>query len=110
MPVQTVYKSNFTTGELAPRLKSRSDLGKFAGAAEQLKNMLITPAGAAVRRPGTRYIANAQDQSNACRLIPFEFSVTQAYMLEVFNNGVAFFKNQGQLIAENSDGVITNGT
>ncbi len=102
--------SNFTTGELAPRIKSRIDLGKFQAALEYTRNFIITPAGAAVRRPGTKYIIEANDQTNPCRLMPFQFSIEQAYALEWSDNALRILRNKGIVATEDTDASITNGT
>ncbi|KKL44930.1 hypothetical protein LCGC14_2360760, partial [marine sediment metagenome] len=48
-------------------------------------------------RPGTRYIATAKNSDEAVRLIPFEFSTTQAYIIEVGDEYFRFYRNGGQI-------------
>ena len=74
--------SNFTAGELSPRLDGRNDLAKYSAGCATVENMVIYPHGAAARRPGTTFIAEVRDSSKSTRLIPFEFSTTQTYILE----------------------------
>ena len=74
--------SNFTAGELSPRLDGRNDLAKYSAGCATVENMVIYPHGAAARRPGTTYVAEVRDSSKSTRLIPFEFSTTQTYILE----------------------------
>ena len=89
--------SAFTSGELSTRLTGRVDLKKYFSGCETLENFLIHPHGGATRRPGTRYVADAKSASAISRLIPFQFNVTQAYVLEFYNNGFRIFKDGGQV-------------
>ncbi len=50
------------------------------------------PQGAATRRVGTQFISEVKDSSAKTRLIPFEFSTTQTYMLEFGNTYIRFLK------------------
>jgi hypothetical protein len=89
--------SAFTAGELSTRLAGRVDMKKYFNGCETLENLLIFPHGGATRRPGTRYVADAKSTSAVSRLIPFQFNVTQAYVLEFYNNGFRIFKDGGQV-------------
>ena len=48
--------TNFTAGELSPRLDGRNDLSKYPAGCKTLENIVIYPHGAAARRPGTQFI------------------------------------------------------
>ena len=85
--------SNFTAGELSPKLDGRTELQKYFNGAKQLQNFLVVPQGGATRRPGTQFIAETKTSANAARLIPFEFNVTQAYVLEFGNNYFRIYKD-----------------
>jgi len=89
--------SAFTAGELSTRLAGRVDMKKYFLGCETLENLMIFPHGGATRRPGTRYIADAKSTSAVSRLIPFQFNVTQAYVLEFYNTGFRIFKDGGQV-------------
>lgn len=89
--------TNFTAGELSPRLNGRSDLTKYFNGCETLENFLIHPHGGATRRPGTRFVAEVKTSSLQTRLVPFQFNVTQAYVLEFGNNYFRIFKDGGQV-------------
>lgn len=62
-----------------------------------------------MRRPATRYIAEEKSSSVKGRLKPFEFSTTQAYMLELGEKIMRFYRHQGQIIGGVTTAVITNG-
>ena len=90
--------TNFTAGELSPRLDGRTDLTKYAAGCSNLENLVIYPHGAAARRPGTTHVAEVADSSKKTRLIPFEFSTTQTYILEFSNLKIRFFKDNGAIL------------
>ena len=73
---------SFAAGELAPSLRRRTDLAKYAVGLDTLKNMIVLPQGGAQLRTGTRFIHEIKTSSNKSRLVSFVFSITQAYILE----------------------------
>jgi hypothetical protein len=97
-----VQLTNFTGGELSPRLDGRNDLQKYSTGCKTLENMIIFPHGSAARRSGTQFVAEVKDSSKETRLIPFEFSTTQTYMLEFGNQYIRFYKDNGQILSGGS--------
>ena len=94
--------TNFTAGELSPRLDGRNDLSKYPAGCKTLENIVIYPHGAAARRPGTQFIAEVKTSSAKTRLIPFEFSTTQTYILEFGNQYMRVYKDKGQVLSGGS--------
>ena len=92
-------QTNFTTGELDPLLRARVDLEQYPNALEKATNVVIQPQGGLKRRPGTRHLfelpASAAD---GVRIVPFEFSVDDSYMLVFVDLRMYVIKN-GALIA-----------
>lgn len=88
--------TNFQSGELSPRLEGRIDLQKYSSGAQTLENMIVYPQGGATRRPGTYYAGTSKDGGKV-RLIDFEFSDEQAYVMEFGNNYIRFYKDGGVL-------------
>jgi hypothetical protein len=97
-----VQLTNFTGGELSPRLDGRNDLAKYPTGCKTLENMIIFPHGSAARRSGTQHVAEVKDSSKETRLIPFEFSTTQTYILEFGNQYIRFYKDNGQILSGGS--------
>jgi len=97
-----VQLTNFTGGELSPRLDGRNDLAKYPTGCKTLENMIVFPHGSAARRSGTQYVAEVKDSSKETRLIPFEFSTTQTYMLEFGDQYIRFYKDNGQILSGGS--------
>ena len=94
-----VQLTNFTGGELSPRLDGRNDLQKYPTGCKTLENMIVFPHGSAARRSGTQFVAEVKDSSKETRLIPFEFSTTQTYILEFGNQYIRFYKDNGQILS-----------
>jgi hypothetical protein len=87
--------TNFTGGELSPRLDGRNDLTKYSSGCKTLENFIVYPHGAAARRPGTTFISEVKTSAKKTRLIPFEFS--QTYILEFGDQYIRIYKDQGQV-------------
>ena len=100
-------QTNFTTGEVDPLLKSRIDINQYYNALDQARNVLIQPQGGIERRPGLEFIfevPSAANPQNGMKLIPFEFSTTQSYMLLFVHNRMYIFKNKELVTNINSSG------
>jgi hypothetical protein len=79
-------QTNFSTGELDPLLRARVELEQYNNALAKATNVLIQPQGGLRRRPGTKHILELPNTStasagNGVRLVPFQFSVSDSYML-----------------------------
>ncbi len=91
------FQTNFTAGELTPKLAGQVDFKKYNNGVEELQNMTVFPQGGATRRYGSRFVAEVKDSSKSTRLIPFEFNITQAYQLEFGDQYIRFYKDNGQI-------------
>ena len=98
-PAQT----SFNAGELSPLLKGRPSLDKFKNGCETLENFIPQIQGPARKRPGTRFVAEVKDSADATRLLPFEYSISQSYVLEFGDLYVRFYLDGG--VVESSPGV-----
>ena len=97
--------NNFTAGELSPRLEGRTDVSKYFNGCKKLQNFLIHPHGGASRRPGTKYVNTVKASANFTRLIPFEFNVEQAYILEFGNQYFRIHKDGGTVVDGSSNAI-----
>jgi len=98
----TAAKQNFTSGEITPRLSGRTDLGRYDNAAQTIENFLVQPHGGLGRRPGTQFIREVKTSSAQTRLIPFQFNVEQAYILEFGNTYFRVYKDGGIVVSGGS--------
>jgi len=94
MPRTISAQTSFTAGELDPRLTARHDYDGYYKGAETLTNVICLPQGGIKRRPGLKYIATHTE--SAVRMVTFEFSTTQTYLL-VFVNAKMYVYKDGVL-------------
>ena len=102
MPRTTLALTSFVSGEFSPKMDGRTDFDKYSSGAKTMENFLVHPQGAATRRVGTQFIAEVKSSAAKTRLIPFEFSTTQTYILEFGNTYIRFFKDKGQILDSGS--------
>ena len=88
--------TNFRTGEISPKLEGRIDLQKYNESVQTLNNMLVFPSGGVTRRPGSFFAGRSKDGGKV-RLINFEVSDEQAYVLEFGATYIRFYKDGGIL-------------
>lgn len=88
--------STFNAGEWSPDLYGRIDLDKYRNACQTIENFVLLAQGPATRRPGTQFIAATKTDS-VVRLIPFEFSTEQAYVIEAGAGYFRFYMNGGRI-------------
>lgn len=79
MPKAYRLQSNFTKGVLDPTLASRTDVDAFYNGVAVGRNVVPLTQGGLKRRPGLEHIATGN--ADAQRLIEFEFSVEQRYLI-----------------------------
>ena len=102
-------QTNFSTGELDPLLRARVDLTAYQNALEKATNVVCQPQGGIRRRPGTRYITalpntSTESAANGVRLVGFEFSTSDSYMLCFTHNRMYIFKNKTLITNINGTG------
>lgn len=102
MGVLSILKRVFNTGELSPKVYGRTDIDRYNGGLKTMLNMVPIPQGGCTRRPGFEYVAAAKNNNAAIRLIPFQFSETQAYIISAQNGVFRFFRNGGAILGANN--------
>src|SRR3990167_1614851 len=102
MPKVSPILTNFSAGEVSPLLDGRVDISQYYNSAKILENFLILPAGGIRRRPGTYYVDEVKDSTRKTRLIPFQFSTSQTYQIEVGDRYMRFYQNRGQITSGGS--------
>jgi hypothetical protein len=107
----TQFQTNFSVGELDPLLRSRVDLQQYQNALEEATNVLVQPQGGIKRRPGLEFIHSfGSSAADNFKLIPFEFSVTDSYLLVVTTGKIYVFKDgvkQGNINGLGNDYIVT---
>ena len=98
-------QNDFTSGEIDPKLRARTDITQYKSALTTAQNVSIQPQGGAVRRDGTKFVHELDaGAANAVRMVGFEFSVSDSYML-VFTPGKMYvYKNRTLVTNINGSG------
>ncbi len=104
MPKVNHLQTNFTAGELSPRLHGRTDIAKYANGAATLENLTILPHGGITKRSGTGFVARQSDGSAKGRLFPFQFNTEQSYML-LFENNLIRVMADGGLVTDTAENI-----
>ena len=99
-------QTNFTTGELDPLVRARVDIDAYNNALQIAKNVICQPQGGVTRRPGTKFINQLTGSpANGFRLVHFEFSVDDSYMLCFTNGSMFVYKNKVLVHTKTSTGI-----
>jgi len=77
-----VAQVNFSRGEIAPHLYGRFDVDAWQSGLKTATNVFVLKYGGVAKRPGMQFVAEVIDATAENRLMPFQFSLTQAYALE----------------------------
>lgn len=99
----TYRQTSMIGGEIAPSLQGRVDIGRYQEALSRCRNFFVQYHGGVSNRPGFRFLNEAGNQTRAVRLIPFEFSTTQTYVLEFGHLYMRVYKN-GAIVLNSSTG------
>jgi hypothetical protein len=95
-------QTNFTTGELDPKLRARIDLQQYYNGLQTATNISIQPQGGFTRRDGSKYITSLPaGAANGVKMVPFEFSVDDSYMLIFVDQRMYVFKDGALITAIN---------
>lgn len=91
-PVQT----NFSSGELSPRLLGRSDIERYQDGVETLENFHVLTQGGIARRRGTRNVFRTAVQASGAnvRLLDFVFSRNDAILIEISAGAFRFSRRR----------------
>jgi hypothetical protein len=89
-------------GELSPYMDARTDVEKYRTGCRQLENMIVLPYGGVYRRAGTEYLGEAKLGNKRCRLIGFNFSVTTRFVLELGDQYLRVWGNNGPVLSGGS--------
>lgn len=89
--------NNFNGGELSPLLDARADTGKYRTGCRKLRNFIPRAVGGVFSRPGTEYMGPAKFGDKKAALIPFNFSRTTSFQIELGDEYVRFWSNRQQV-------------
>ncbi|MDN7497927.1 hypothetical protein QZM89_22250 [Burkholderia gladioli] len=93
----TTLQSNLNAGELSPPLGGHIDLDRYANGVKVMLNAIPQIEGGSRRRFGFRQIASTKSTFTT-RLVPFVFSKSQAYVVELGEQYARFYTVDGQIL------------
>lgn len=92
------FQRSFAGGILSPEMFGRFDDPRHQNGAETLDNFICVPAGAARRRPGTKFVRAAKYTDKRFRMLPFRFSATESIAVEMGEGYFRFHQNGGTIL------------
>ena len=93
MPKAHYMQNNFNAGQLSALVQSRADIDQYKNGVAELTNFIPVIQGGLQRRPGSRFAHEVKDSSKATRLLEFEFSTIESYILEVGDQYFRIYRN-----------------
>lgn len=97
---------SLTGGEISPSLSARVDLQRYSTSLKTCRNFFIRATGGASNRAGTEFVAELNADSLGA-LIPFIYSVEQAYMLVLQEESINVYADGG-FVESTTTRTITN--
>jgi hypothetical protein len=79
---QNLVQPSLSGGELAPALYGHVDLQRYGISLALCRNWIVNLGGGLKNRAGLRYTGTCASSTKRSRLVPFQFSSTQSYVLE----------------------------
>lgn len=96
-------QTNFSAGELTPRMWWRSDVARYQNGAETIENCIPSVHGGVERRPGQRFLASAKYAgARRADVVSYSFNVDQSYLLEFGHQYIRFFSSTGAQLLDES--------
>ena len=95
----TVYpiQADFSRGELDPELHARIDIAYYKSALKTCTNWTVLKKGGLRKRSGFKMVREVKDSTKRVRLVPFVFSITQPYVVEMGDLYARYYANGGQI-------------
>lgn len=97
MPKVSPMQTSFGGGEFSALMNGQVELDRYKQALEISLNYIPTLQGGLVRRSGNKFVAATKTAGTKARLLAFEFSTTQAYIIEFGDQYVRFYRNNGRI-------------
>ena len=89
----------FVGGEWSPQMEGRIDEERYPLASHICQNFIPLKQGPAMFRAGTVYVQAVKSSANRSWLLRFEFSQTQAFVIEFGDMYARFYTNHGPELA-----------
>lgn len=97
---------SFNSGILSPKVDVRVDTEKYRAGCRRLESMIPEKYGCATKRPGFKYVATSYGSSTVVALMPFVYSSTVVYKIELGNLYMRFYYGDAVLLDGATEVVI----
>lgn len=87
-------QTDFTAGELSPRLLARTDLDLYKKGTKTFENMICLPHGGSQRAPGFIFVDELYDSTQKGQLFRFVYSRSSAYLIVMNGGQIQFIKDR----------------
>lgn len=104
------FLESINSGEFSPRMEARVTFERYVNAAKLCRNLLLLPQGGMTRRPGTRFVKEVKDSSANTIIFPFQFSQSDAWVLEGGSTYFRFYRRQARIDVPDTSVAVTNGS
>jgi len=98
-----IIQTSFVGGEFGASLLGRTDFPQYANALAIVQNWIVRPYGSLVSCPGTMFVNAAQTGGSTTlsgiKLVPFVFSVTDAYVIEMGGGNFSFYTSDAVVVS-----------
>lgn len=101
---KTAYaQTNFTSGELTPKLYGRGDASNYQNGAAIIENAVVSIHGGLDRRDGLLYVSPVKNgAASGVRIIPYVFNESQAFLVELGAGYARFYTALGARLVDDS--------
>lgn len=103
------FKTSFTGGEITPELFGRPDLDRQQNGLALCENFVVLPHGPVQNRAGLRFCNAAKGGDSPTRVLPFSFSNSQTFAIELGAGYFRFF-SLGEFVTAPGADIVTNGS
>lgn len=105
MPKVIAAQTNFSAGQLSPRLHGQPDLKGYQSGVAEMYNFYPLAHGPFRRRNGWHYVTDIPGTFGVLK--PMQVSTYESYMLAISNDGYLYLNNEGGPV--HGDDLLTNG-
>lgn len=109
MPNMRTYSRSFGGGEVTPEFFGQIADAKFQTGLAKCRNFIVLPHGPVANRSGTKFVKAVKTSAKRTRLIPFIYSNTQTFAVEV-GDGYMRFHTQGATLQAGSPAAYNGAT
>jgi len=104
-----LLQPSMSGGELSPGLQGRVDMVRYAISLKRCLNVITKPTGGGEKRPGYLFRGGAKHNDRATRFIPFIYSTTVKYAIELGDGYMRFWVG-GALLRNGAGDIVEVAT